>query len=386
VFVAVTAILLYFERRHADRRCHHLAGVVDSTNAAVIGATPEGIITSWNRGARELYGYSAEEANGRPTSMLIPPERHDDFAIILDKVKSGTPINNYETVRLRKDGTKVPVSLIVSPIRSTTGQVTGMSAIAHDITEFKRAHRALQMAEVGQLASGLVHEIRNPLNAMRMQIAVIQDSLDDPNEIDLAKTQLQKLENEVLRVRRLANDFLAYGRPARNKPERIDLLVLITSVVDFLRPEFARGGTQISVEIRGGADGLTVYMDRDQLRQILANLAENSRQAMAGGGMLTITCDCPTQNRLRIQMRDTGCGISPEKLPRIFDAFYSTKDDGTGLGLAFVKKIVEAAGGTVYADSEVGRGTCIEIRLPIADQADRSDVSRAATTLNKEAR
>jgi signal transduction histidine kinase len=127
-------------------------------------------------------------------------------------------------------------------------------------------------------------------------------------------------------------------------------------------------------------------MDRDKLRQILANLAENARQAMPGGGTLTITCDRPTPNCLRILVRDTGCGISPDKLPRVFDAFYSTKDDGTGLGLAVVKKIVEAASGSVHADSEIGRGTSIEIQLPFVGQDDRGDIPGATTTSGEEKR
>jgi signal transduction histidine kinase len=117
-------------------------------------------------------------------------------------------------------------------------------------------------------------------------------------------------------------------------------------------------------------------MDRDELRQVLANLAENARQAMPDGGTLTVTCEEPTRGRLRIRVCDTGCGIQGEKLPRIFDAFYSTKDNGTGLGLAVVKRIVEAAGGTVRAESTVGRGTCIEVQLPSAVSSERDGPSR----------
>ena len=384
-FVAITAILLYVERKRADRESRYLASIVESADAAIIGATADGIITSWNRGAEELYGYSAREIRGRPASTLYPQERRDDFSFILDKVRSGLPIRSYETTRLRKDGTTVPISLVVSPIRDATGRVTGLSSVAHDISERKRAEKAMQMAEVGQLASGLVHEIRNPLNAMRMQIAVVQDSLESaaPEDIDLAKSQLERLEDEVLRVQKLANDFLAYGRAARDKPERIELPKLLGSIVDFVKPEFEKIGARVDVEIDRDVGGLAVFMDRDKLRQILMNIAQNGRQAITDGGSLTISCDRPAPGRVRIRLRDTGCGIPPEKLPHVFDAFFSTKDEGTGLGLAIVKKTVEAAGGSIRAESEVGQGTCIEIELPTAAQTQDAESARTVASANE---
>lgn len=375
VFVAATAALLYLERKRSDRRSRYLTSVVDSAQAAILGATTDGTITSWNRGAEELYGYTAAEVCGRSATILHPPECARDLSYILDRVRTGAPIRGYETLRLRKDGSRIPITLIVSPIRDAGGNVVGLSSIAHDISERKRAEKALQMAEVGQLASGLVHEIRNPLNAMRMQIAVIQDSLETPGDDDLrlARSQLERLEGEVLRVQKLANNFLAYGRPARDKPEHIDLPALLASVADFVRPEFARVGATISLETAP----LAVVMDRDKLRQILVNIAENARQAMPAGGALTVTCDRAPGEEVRLRLRDSGCGIDADRLPHIFDAFVSTKDEGTGLGLAIVKKTVETAGGSVTAESRPGEGTTIEILLPAAGPASSTETAPA---------
>lgn len=367
VFVLITAVLIYLERSRQDRRARYLISIVDSAEAAIVGADAEGTITSWNRGAELLYGYKADEICGRPASVLHPPERRDDLEFILGKVRNGVSIRGYETVRQRKDGSQLPVTLIVSPVRAADGHVVGLSSLAHDISERRRAEKAVQMAEVGQLASGLVHEIRNPLNAMRMQIAVVQDSLQAPSEedLDLARRQLDGLEAEVLRVEKLANNFLAYGRPGRDKPGRVRVAELLNSVAEFIRPEFKRASVAVRVAIAEEASGLEVAMDRDRLHQILVNVAENARQATAPDGWLSITCELADPGAVRIRLSDTGCGIEPDRLPHIFDAFFSSKEEGTGLGLAIVKKSVETCGGTVRAESDLGIGTAIEITLPV---------------------
>jgi signal transduction histidine kinase len=136
------------------------------------------------------------------------------------------------------------------------------------------------------------------------------------------------------------------------------------------------------VECRHDDDSapLTVRMDRGKLRQVLLNLAQNARQAMPEGGVLTITCDQPSALEGRIRVSDVGCGIAPDRLPHIFDAFYSTREGGTGLGLAIVKRTVERAGGRVEVQSQLGRGTCFEISLPLAARAATAPASSEGAT------
>ena len=135
------------ERKHAEEAMSHLAAIVESSDDAIIGKTMNGIITSWNRGAEKLYGYSAEEVNGKPVSILIPPNRPDELAKILESLKRGENVQHYETRRMRKDGTIIDVSLAVSPIRDSTGEVVGASTIARNITERKRMLKALEESE-----------------------------------------------------------------------------------------------------------------------------------------------------------------------------------------------------------------------------------------------
>ncbi len=372
-FVAVVTALLYFERRRAERDLGVLSAVLRSSHEAIIGKTPEGIITSWNRGAEMMYGYSAKEIIGHSASILVPPDRPDEFRGLLEGVRRGEQVDHHESVRVRKDGDKLHVCVSISPIKSVTGRVTGAAMINHDVSQHKRAEAAARMAEVGRLARGLVHEIRNPLNAMRMQIAVIQAKLKNPTEpnIDVASTQLSRLEEEVLRVQDLARGFLEYGRPPEDKLEEIDLSGMLREVAEFQKPALTAQGISVTLDVVPGAGNSIVLMDRARLRQVFLNLAENARQAMPGGGTLSLRVAMQPLRTVIVEVRDSGGGIAASQLGKVFDAFYSTKDEGHGLGLAIASKIIERGGGTISVQSEVGLGSCFKITLPLVLEPDR---------------
>ena len=238
------------------------------------------------------------------------------------------------------------------------------------------AQRRDHLAEVGELADGLVHEIRNPLNAMRMQVAVIRNQLKKLNEpnLDVAKTQLEQLEDEVLRLQGLATDFLTFGRPDAGHTEQFILTELLRNVNDFLRPELEQCQIRFDLDIEPGAQHETVTIDRGKFRQALLNIATNSEHAMPDGGTLSVSLTKPSQRDLQITIRDTGCGIPEDKLTRVFDPFFSTKDEGNGLGLSITKRIIEAGGGSIGMTSQVGGGTTVEIKLPVAKPAKSGDI------------
>ena len=242
------------------------------------------------------------------------------------------------------------------------------------------AARQVQLAEVGQLASGLAHEVRNPLNAMRMQIAVARSKLRKPEEAETetVKAQLDKLEAEVLRLQGLVTDFLAYGRPPLDEPVEFEVAALIRDVTDFIRPEFEAQGILLKTDIDSAGDRAAVVMDRGKLRQVLLNLLENARQAMVSGGTATLALRFGSDRTVELSVTDTGCGIPRDKLAKVFDAFYSTKDGGNGLGLAIVKRAIESIGGTVAVDSQEGRATRFVIRIPGGKMTGRNSVRSRA--------
>jgi PAS domain S-box-containing protein len=503
LFVAVTAVLLYFERKRADAESRQLAAIVASTEDAIVGASADGLITSWNHGAERLYGYSAREAIGRPISILLTSDDTGTLGEMLDALSRGHTVQRDEFIGDPVRGRRAWLSLRMFPIRDGAGRLTGVSATVRDVTERKEyaealrqqaqiidqihdavvstdldgrvtswnrgaeklygytmaetmgkhvaflypaeeheflqsevidslmrkgdheievrmvrktrerfhahlslsllrddngrptrmigyaiditkrkmAESAMRMAELGELASGLVHEVRNPLNAMQIQMAIMRDGLSEPEAggIELAASQLECLEKEVLRVQELANDFLAYGRPSPDHPEPIDLGEAITSIADFVKPEFDQIGA--TVEVRGERGSLFANIDPAKLRQVLLNLVVNARQAMSNGGTLTLSAKRVAGNEACISVQDTGCGIPPDKLDRIFEVFYSTKDEGTGLGLAIVKKSVEAAGGRIEVESRVDVGTCFRVYFTLAEEMHPSVMNgRSATS------
>lgn len=243
------------------------------------------------------------------------------------------------------------------------------------------------LAEVGKLAGGLAHEVRNPLNAMRMQIAVAKSKLRkvDGADAEAACNQLGKLEGEVLRLQDLVTNFLAYGRPPADELQEFEIATLVDDVADFVRPEFESAGMRVDVEIDEAVRGATVVMDRGKLRQVLLNLLENARHAMDSGGKATLRLGMPDAKSVELTVADTGRGIPREKLHRVFDAFFSTKDDGNGLGLAIVKRIVESAGGKISVDSVEGEGTRFTLALPIATRTQRREMQAKAAGKPQEA-
>jgi len=366
-FVAVLAILLYLERRRSNRDLKRLAAIVESSDDAIIGADVNGCITDWNQGAVALYGYVASEVRGRSVSILYPRDRREELQRFLDIYRTGKPVRHFETIRMHKDGHPVQVSLTASPIRDSAGRLLGTATIMRGIADRKRTEEAARLAEVGRLASGLAHEIRNPLNAMRMQLAVLRDVVGTSGEEAASEIipEIDCVEHEVLRVQNLASDFLAYGRPAFEHPEAIRLTEFLDELVHFLQPQFEHTGGEVVSECTG--ENITVVADRGKLQQVLLNLAENARQALKDtGGRLVLACGAASPRDARIRVQDNGCGIPPDRLQRIFEAFYSTREEGTGLGLAIVKQIVETAGGRIRVESEIGQGTSFEIQLPRA--------------------
>jgi signal transduction histidine kinase len=246
------------------------------------------------------------------------------------------------------------------------GALTIWKLSARERRRERAAAREQYLAELGIVASKLVHEIRNPLNAMRMQVAVIRRQLEkgDSSSIALGGDQLGRLEQEVTRLDRLASEFLAFGRPPADEPESIKLSALIRDVAEFLRPEFEHSGARVRVEVEPGGEGLYVRMDRSKLRRVLLNLAENAREAMSGGQM-TIQLARRSRRQAIIRVRDTGSGIPDHELPLVFDTFFTTKQEGSGLGLAIVKRIIEDAGGSVGVESRESEGTCFAVTLPL---------------------
>jgi two-component system, NtrC family, sensor kinase len=232
--------------------------------------------------------------------------------------------------------------------------------------ELRRAER---LATVGRISAQITHEIRNPLNAIGLNAELLEEELagSAPKE---AVQLVQAISREVDRLNGVAEEYLRFAKPPRQLLALQDVGEMLGNLLDFLAPELDAARIEVRRELAQGLPA--VRGDEAQLRAVFLNLLRNSREAMPGGGTVTIRAR-RADGALEVSVRDTGGGIPPGDLPRIFEAFYSTKERGTGLGLAFAQQVVKEHGGTIRCESELGGGTAFIIRLPaVAEPAEVS--------------
>jgi signal transduction histidine kinase len=259
---------------------------------------------------------------------------------------------------------KVPVSgpVEVSTLTETFNEMlAGLRQRASLEEQLERVERS---AMVGRLASGIAHEIRNPLNFINLSIDHLQASFAPKDEASRTPFVhiLTTIKDELARLNRLVSDFLSYGRPAKLKLRDVDAYVLIEEVRDLVTAKAVEQGVQIAIT-RNGVDETRINADAEQIKTCFSNLMINAVQAMTDGGELQVRM-CGSNAHLEIEFADTGSGILPENLHQIFEPYFSTKETGIGLGLPLTKKIIEEHGGQIAVASEVGNGTTFRVILP----------------------
>jgi PAS domain S-box-containing protein len=375
------------ERKEAELARARLAAIVESSDDAILAINLDGVITSWNRGAERLYSYTAQETIGRSITTLIPPERSGEEESILERLRRGERIENFETVRRRKDGSAVDVSLTVSPIKNDRGEVVGASKIARDITERKRAEDTVRAAleqEVAarteaELANRLKdeflatvsHELRSPLNSILGWTKMLSDKRLDEKKSARA---LEVIYRSAHAQNQLIGDLLDVSRiitgKSRLEMRVVELPPIIEAAMDIVRP--AADAKQIRLVSSLDPAAGPVSGDADRLQQIVWNLLSNSIKFTPAGGEITIHLEREGAH-VRLTVSDTGEGIEPEFLPFVFDRFRQFEGrparihGGLGLGLAIVRHLVELHGGTVNAASGGrGQGATFIVTLPMA--------------------
>ncbi len=357
-----------------------LAEIVNSSQDAIIGKSLDGTITHWNKGAEQMYGYTAEEAIGKSISILSPDDRPDEIPDILRKLRLGERVEYFETVRVRKDGQRLNISISVSPIRDAQGEVIGASAIARDVTGQRRAEEQLRQAQkleaMGRLAGGVAHDFNNVLGIVTVCCELLRSHVTDD-----ALQYLENIGEAAHRGTSLTRQLLSFSRrQATFQPRLLDIGDSIKEVVKLLRPLM---GDDVEIVVRQGAEPTVVESDPSQLDQVILNIAVNARDAMPKGGKLILQTSVQEFDTVMAELHrplkvgryvllaisDTGVGMDADTLARIFEPFFTTKEfgKGTGLGLATVYGIVKQNGGHIWVYSEVGRGTTFKIYLPTAD-------------------
>ncbi len=359
-----------------------LAAIVDSSDDAILTTTPEGIILSWNPAAERLFGYRADEAVGQPASLLVPEGRESEIEAILAAVLRGEPTSHFETLRLRKDGTTVPVLLTISPVRDGAGNVFAATAVARDLTD-RNLRRDLRIARDEALESSrakseflatMSHEIRTPMNGVIGLAGLLLHT--DLNEVQREYAIGVRASGEALLA--IINDILDFSKVEAGKLDLesvdFDLAHAIEDVASLVAESAQAKGLELVAYCRPELP-TALRGDVGRLRQILLNLVSNAvKFTDAGEVVLRASLDrqwtAPDTLGVRFEVVDTGIGITPTMTARLFepfsqgDASTTRRYGGTGLGLAICRRLAEAMGGSIGVDTELGRGSTFWVRLP----------------------
>jgi PAS domain S-box-containing protein len=368
------------ERKRNDESRFRLAAIVDSADDAIVSKDLNGIVKTWNEGARRMFGYSSEEMVGQPLLRIIPTELHYEEDEILRKLRAGERIDHYETTRQKKNGERIEVSVTISPIRDGTGRVTGASKIARDISDRRRIERMLvqseKLAATGRMAATIAHEINNPLEAVMNLIFLARQHSGADGKVH---QYLLTAEEELERVSHIARQTLGYYKDT-GSPTEVHLHDLIQNVLTVYNSKLL--GTGITVDTRFN-DLQKIVVSKGEMLQIFSNVIANSVDAMRQGGSLYIFVRKfagPSGDGIQAVIRDSGTGIKPEHMERIFEPFFTTKGDlGTGVGLWVARQLIERRGGQISVASSVEKehgGTTITIFIPFAFPAPQLPIGR----------
>ena len=379
------------ERRAAEIAALRLASIVQNSDDAIISKSLDGTIMTWNEGAQRIFGYSADEIIGKSIKTLVPPELQIEEDEILGRLRRGERVYHFQTIRVSKDGRRIPVSLTSSPIRDHEGRIIGASKIARDISESQRAEQAIAEAneklrsyavdleqqvrertrtlektivELESFSYSLSHDMRAPLRAIESFSELVLK--DYGEKIGQEGTDyLKRAIGAAQRMDRLILDLLAFTRVSRTpiRLEAVDVEKLIDRIIQE-RLEFQAPQADIKIE----TPLLEVRGNEASLSQCFANLLDNAIKFVAPGTKPRVRVRSERNaDGVRFWIEDNGIGIGLDEKKQLFQMFHRIHTDiypGTGIGLAIVRKAVERMGGETGVDSEPGKGSRFWVELP----------------------
>ena len=360
-FIGVASDITAREEAEAIRT--RLAAIVESSDDAIVGKTLDGIITSWNAAAERLFGYSAEEAVGKHITLIIPVELYQEEKEIIGKLRQGQRIHHYETVRVRKDGTRIEVSLSISPVKDSMGNIIGAAKIARDISEQRELER--RKDEFISMAS---HELKTPVTALKGFTQLLHRLFLKRHDEEAVRflvrmnTQINKLTtliSDMLDISKMQNGQLEY------RMEQFDLAELVREIV-----ESVQWTTQTHHLLLEKTVEVQIYGDRDRIGQVLINLLTNAIKYSPTTDRIIVRMAIQEENVL-VSVQDFGIGISQAYHESIFQRFYQVNEPvektfpGLGMGLYIAKQIIERHQGHLEVESRKGEGSIFRFSLPL---------------------
>lgn len=365
------------ERQLAAEKQGVLAAIIGSSDDTIVSKTLDGIITSWNRAAERMFGYSEAEAIGQHISLIIPPDRLDEESYIIGEVSKGNRVDHFQTLRRAKNGGLVPISLSVSPVVNEQGTIIGASKIARDVSAEQAAQQEMarlyeQLKELNAKKDEFIglasHELKTPLTSMNGYLQILNLRLKDEKD----RQFLQKTQQQVARLTALVDELLDVSKIEAGKlhfaREQFDICGVVNDAVDLI----AHANPSYRVRVCSELCTHTVEGDAHRIEQVVINLLTNAIRYSPGSDRIEVFVS-QEDRQVRVGVRDYGIGIPPDKLQHIFSRFYrvnesDSKTSGLGIGLYLCHEIVTRHGGEIWAESEPGQGSTFWFTLPVADQ------------------
>jgi PAS domain S-box-containing protein len=371
-----------------------LSALVQFSDDAIIGKDLNGTILSWNKGAEQLYGYSAAEMIGQNITMIFLPEQKDEFNYIIRNIRNGESVRYDETLRMHKGGNYVPVSVTISPIKNSQGKIIGASTVARDITAQKNLQEELRhkndlleiqnhlVKEATRLKSeflaNMSHELRTPLNGIIGFSQLIHQGMVGPISVEQQEYLGDIIDNSH-HLLKLINDILDLSKIEAGKMdyhyEVVDLQETIHEVNNNFQAIALKKNINLKINVEPTLNNITI--DSTKLKKIINNYVSNAIKFTSHGGLVTVRLRYETSNTFRLEVEDTGLGIHKKDLNNLFiefnqlDSSYSKESEGTGLGLALTKHLAEGLGGTVGVNSIFGKGSTFYALLPCSPQQEQ---------------
>ncbi len=359
------------EIRRLETQIHQkeqfFASIIRNSADAIITLDSQERVTSWNRGAETMLGYTEQEMIGQSLDIIVPVElrRQKELERISRVARTEGYLRSYRTQRITKDGQLIDVIFTRSAIKDNQGKITGFSSVMKDVTQQELSDRLFAQMEklsaIGELAAGLAHEIKNPLAGIKGAIEIIRDRMDEDYPHRMV---LDDVLSEVTRIDRIVMNLLSYSKPRKPNFVKTNLMTLMGNVIALIQNLAA--SKRILLQVQSEENTPSIMGDENDLRQLFMNLLLNSIEALEIKGRVWIKFRTSSDSKfLKVEVLDNGPGIPEGDLPKIFQPFYTTKKQGTGLGLATCKRIVLDHGGEIRVESELGKGTRFLIDFPL---------------------
>ncbi|MFC4776309.1 ATP-binding protein [Paenibacillus sp. GCM10023252] len=356
---AIERELLLRRQNREQYLLHHL--ILQSVNSGIIVTDQAGVIMECNASAAGMVNRRIDELIGESYTCL--PEL---ASYLGDSLKHGTSFEHVERTFTLHEDTRLTCLIDSIPIRNESGWIVGAYLQARDMTERHNLERQImtyeKLSAVGKLAAGLAHEIRNPLTVIIGFMQLLQEqNMKEGRD----SRYLSLIQSELHSLNRLVSEFVLMAKPSSPERRLFELGQLAEDTISFMSCQAKLMNTVLTYE--PARVPVWLHADEGQIKQVLINLLQNAMDAMAGGGSIRIMAEVDVERRMaRLLVRDTGCGMTEKQCREVFTPFYSTKDDGLGLGLSICYRIMEAHGGRITLQSAPGRGTTFVIELPAA--------------------